>query len=354
MLLRTRYLARELVRFFVFFIGVTAFMLLVMQVFWSLSETVRGNKFPWRDFFIYLHSNILLVTPAITLVSVFFVISELGRFSELEILQIKGINPARVLGVFFSFGLVVSALGFVAGSFPPYPEYRLSSPRADAVSIISPRLTVWAEKTLSDTCLANVLIILRDGDKSSVYQAERAYFSSDGLILTNGTFRVVGEGINKQKEFASERIQAPLDPKSVYEYVSVQMDRVSYFRLRSLLCAIKRIGIFSKKQWIILYQKLSYPLLNFFIIFLSLPFFYARKGLSRFKIFSMTLGFSLVVYFAYAAGIAMGENDYIPWRAAPWTAHFLIVAATLGYLLTMRKSSIIHPVQKENHFNKNP
>jgi len=328
MLFRDKYFLKQLVSFFFILFISFSVVLLLTQIFWSFADMKRAGGFPWKDYIVNFYDNIQMIFPFITLLSAFFVFSEMEKFRQISILELKGISELQIFRTFLVFGFCVSIFAFLFGCFPPYPDSNRDVGKGD-ISITTPVLLLWAEQTNKENIFTNVVIAFYEEGVKRTIQARKAEFFNDMIIFYDAS--VVNGTENK---FSVLTLKTSFDPLILVRYTSTNPERQSFFSLRRILKKVAAVGVVDKTDWIVLYSKISYPLLNLLVILLLLPFFYQRIFFSRIKIFVIGIIMMFFTYAFYAVGLSLGKIEMIPWQISPWISHiFLLVFCGMFVIL---------------------
>ncbi len=330
MLFRDKYLLKQLFGFFVILLISVSLILLLTQIFWAFEDAKRAGFFPWKDYIRDFHRNIQILFPFLTLLSAFFVFSEMEKFKQLSILELKGISQLEIFRTFVIFGFLVSIFAFAFGCLPVSIGNNKNEEKN--ISITTPVVFLWAEQTDINNIFANVLIRIQEENSQKTIQAKKAEFLSNGIIFYDATF----VELNKNY-FDKMFLKTPFDPLLLVNHLTCSIEQESFIRLRKKLKNMALVGIISRPDWIILYSKLAYPTLNIIIVFLLLPFLYQKRVLSRVKTFITGFILMFFTYLLYAAGLSFGKAEIIPWQVSPWIAHIFLMLFSVIYLSSTKK-----------------
>jgi len=328
MLFRDRYFLKQLVSFFFILFISFSVVLLLTQFFWSFADMKRAGGFPWKDYIINFYDNIQLIFPFITLLSAFFVFAEMEKFRQLSVLELKGVSELQIFRTFVIFGFFISIFAFLFGCFPPYPDLSKDAGKRD-VSITTPIILLWAEQANKESIFTNVVITFYGKGVKRTIQSRKAEFFNDRIIFYDAT--VVN---GNEDKFNVLTLKTYFDPLILVRYTSINPERQSFFSLRRILKKVAAVGVMDKTDWIVLYSKISYPLLNLMVILLLLPFLYQRVFFSRIKIFVIGIIMMFFTYALYSVGLSLGKIEMIPWQISPWISHiFLLVFCGMFVIL---------------------
>jgi len=305
-------------------------LLFVLQIFWTLADAKHSMGFLWKDCVMNFYDNFLVIIPFITLLSAFFVFSEMEKFKQISIFELKGISELQIFKIFVIFGFLCFLFSLAAGWFTPYQEeVKNIGKEADSLSVLTEKMCFWAENYQQPNTAENVIILV-GGDLNIAYYAKKAIFFEKNIVLYDGNV-AVGDRITQY--FQQFAINTDFNPQSLLLYAVGFPERWTFFKLHRLLKNIASVGIKSKSDWIFLYSKISYPALNIFIILILFPFFYYRKS----KIFIIAFSVTLVTYSLYSSGLSLGKAEIVPWQIAPWISHVILTIFFILYLSVMKK-----------------
>ncbi|MCL5674773.1 MAG: LptF/LptG family permease [Candidatus Omnitrophica bacterium] len=331
MSLKNRYILKELLKYFLIFIVAFSVFLFLTDIFSGILAYFRNHaQFPWRYYFTRLPHKVYVISPLITLLSILFVFGEIEKSREIEIFEIKGLRPLHILNLFFIFGLCSAIFFFLLGNF--FPE-NLRTGGIKYVHLASRNFVFWAERYYPSGMFKNVVIITIQKKHLRLYQMQYAYPENNTFLLKNGEIRNLINPSVSTKKFISYNLNVSFDTKKFMDFILLNVKKSSFFNALTVLKAMEKIGFFPKSKWIDLYEKIAYPLLNFFFVFIMLPLFYNRNVFSRFKIFILAIIISISAYSIYSIGIALGKNDIINWAISPWLFHIILLVTGIIYLL---------------------
>ncbi len=333
MSLKNRYILKELCKYFFIFIVFFSIFLFFTDVFSGVLAYFRTHAaFPWQHYLIGLPQKVYIFSPVITLLSILFVFSEIEKYREIEIFEIKGLKPLYILNLFFFFGFCSTVFFFLVGNFLPGNITSLNANQTKYVHLASQRFVFWAERYYPSKMFKNVIIINLQKNGPILYQTQYAYPQNNTFLLVNGSSRnLVNPSISKT--FSRYSLAVSFNTKKFIDFIVLNVEESSFFKALSTLRAMGKIGFFPKDKWIGVYEKIAYPFLNFFFVFIMLPLFYNRSNFSKFRIFILAIILSVSAYSIYSIGIALGKNDLIPWGISPWIFHIILFFTGILYLI---------------------
>ena len=336
-----------LVYFALFFIACIALFSL-FQLIGDFSSFLRkGSLFSWRLFFAEIPSVVRTITPLITVLTILFVMGTMERNRELRIFEINGIRSLEIYSVCIFFSLCTTLLAFVAGNISFSPSFPLGK-KSSSLAFATDRMVVWAERHHSRERLEEVMLVMLDPQGTRVYFAPSAKIEGDTLILSAGTVRSIEDRNDPEHYFEETRVEFPVNLGKAFSWFVSDPEQTPFFTLYAALKNLSRVGIVPRREWITLWEKVSYPLLNFFLALLLLPFLNIRKKLSRSYTIVAGFSLSLLAYLSFQMGISLGKNSMIPWWAAPWLFHIVAALLSLLYLSKKEKLDIIPSTVRPN------
>lgn len=307
----------------------------VTQLFWTFADARRTGIFLWKDCVINFYDSVKLLLPFITLLSAFFVFSEMEKYKQISILQLKGISEFNIFKIFIVFGFIAFIFSLLTEIFVPYPG-EISGKRKDngPVCIIGDRIFFWIEKMEGTKLTHDVIIVDQKGNQRFYYYAKRAELLDSSIALHDGSITYPDGKIKKFDRFL---MNVNFNPCLLVKYIQTSVEREPFLELNKMLNNASRLGIEPRSDWIVLYSKISYACLNIFIVLLLFPFFCHKKILSRTKVFIVGFILTLMSYSFYTAGLSLGKAEIIPWQFSPFIAHSIIICFFSIYLLFYRK-----------------
>ncbi|MCM8815781.1 MAG: LptF/LptG family permease [Candidatus Omnitrophica bacterium] len=315
--------------FFIILLFSVCLLLLVAQTFWSFIDARHTGVFPWKTWMIDFYDSFHAVFPFITILSCLFMFSEMDRSKQILVFKLHGISELQIFTTFVFFGFLCTAFAFAVSSFPPYPGQHRNRTRISPVNFTTDRIFFYAEDYTKDGYVKSVILKLKKGDLILTWQAKEARLFVRRIVFYDGVF---SHNDSEQRDFDSFTLFVDFDPLAIIEYYSSANDRQPFFKCRSILKSVEQVGIKSGFDWLILYSKISYPTLNFFLIMVLIPFFFKIKDLSRVKMFVIAFILTLFTYVLYSTGISLGKAGLIPWQISPWISHFVLFCFFVTYL----------------------
>lgn len=355
-----RYLYRKFI--ISFFYCLTAFLSLRIiidisgRLYFLVSNNVPFSIAARYYLFILPHEAVRLM-PVSLLLSTLHNLGELSRHNEYTAIKMSGVSLYRMLAPVLIIALAVSILSFALNEYLVPPTWsgaaklqeRYISPRGYKMRDQFNMLYYGSEGRIffiqavneNGTILEGIMITQGGKGNRIVWRMDAGYgeWTDKGWLFYNGIIREFGEqGEIKNEESFTQKI---LDIKERPESFSRRQPSPEEMTSRQLYRHIKLLEERKQKplrEKVSLYNKLSYPLMNFVIIFLGVPFALTsprRGGLM------MGLTLSLGIYFIYFifTGIVnvIGARGFIPPVISSWLGNILCLISGLVLLRRVRK-----------------
>lgn len=287
--------------------------------------------------------NLFYLLPAAVLICSLFVFTKAIKRNEIVALKAGGARLKLILLPFVFLGFILSAFAFFTGEFlmplslSKAKELKLdieSSELINSGALIKPskksifkKGTIWLRGNdgsiiriglydIADGTAHNVTIFLvNEKGISEHIEAEKAYWNYEGWKLVNVKKYSVETGtVEEMEEMAYSSIGSP-------QYFKDKIKKTQEMRLGELFVYIKRLkksGYNNPKLIVDFNSRLSYPLINLFmlIIGISLPL---RRNISK-GLVAAGIGFlfSLIYWVGYILSLSLGNTGIVPPALSPW------------------------------------
>ncbi len=344
-MLKTRYVFSSFLRIFsvsaLSFIGIFIFA----RIMDDLSDSIKlGEKLNLLRYLYDVPSVFVEISPIITFLSGMFLLSEMLKHGELKTLEISGISFRKIFYLISACGLLVSAASFYIRNFamPRLSASQDAGVQECPVNFSSPGYLLHAERFLSPSSLRQVRISMpaeADNATISVVKAESASYTGEGRwVFNNGTQWIFNESgiLRKTSDFRSLSLDFPVTP-DILSSSEERISSLSFPELKRVVNGMKKLGISSPRIRSHFHERTAYPLLNFFLLFILLPFFSVRKKISGILVISSSILLAFAAYGIYAFGSGLAVSGKIPPAAGVWMLHVL---AGLFMLFYTRASSM--------------
>ena len=346
-----RYYIRE-------FLKILSIIVFGMAMIFSIIDLIDkvDDFMPGRISFIQLFQYVALnlpkylyyLLPMSLLICSLFIFSQASRYRELTIIKATGGKLKRLLFPFVFMGIFFSLFGFVIGEviIPDFSERTLDFKKAFLK--ISEKLqfkegTLWMRGT--DGAFVRIelyipekksaqgvsVFITKDASLSKRIEAQEAlWVKGEGL---QGIWRLKKVDIydieKGETSHAAEMEYAELESPDLFNKGIKNPEEMGIGELYTYMNRLKRAGFKDTKLDVDLYSKVSYPLVNFFMILLGI----SLSAMNRIGggLFAAGLGLfiSFVYWLFYTFMLSLGYARIIPPFAATWVVPILFGTAAL-------------------------
>jgi lipopolysaccharide export LptBFGC system permease protein LptF len=343
MIIKTRYTLSSFLK--VFFIVSVSFLLMFffIEILESMKDVVKhGESFNSARALYSLPSIFVEISPVLTFLSGMFLLGEMIKYGEVRILEISGIKPVKIFTVLCICGVAVSSLAFCMKNYTaPVLLKRLNNAsEIKMVNFSTPRYLLYSESFSSPDTFRQIQIseIIPDGGIVTVNAGEAVYLGENLWRFTGGrTWAFSGEGgLESSRKFETLTMRIMLEPDLVID-TSKNIDEFTYPELRVLMRKMEALKILPAAVHSAFHERIAYPLLNLFFLFILFPFFYVRKKISRVFVLGLAVLLSFISYGIFSSGITLARAGKIPVFLGAWLVHILILAGVLAYFFKLSK-----------------
>lgn len=338
-----------LINFFkLFLISSISLLLLffIIQLLDDLPDIIsKQQEFLLSTYLLSLPASFVQISPLITLLSGMFLVLEMVKTNEIKVLEISGINVLKIFSILLFASLIVSGFTFyIENRVVPFTSK--SNIYGSPISFSSASLLFNSEKVLKNKKFINVelSIISEKGEITSIRAKEAIYSGNNLWNFKKGTvFKLQQNGVLKRTEnFELKTMKLPIT-EEILLLRGKNPDFMGISELKKLITEFKKIDVspfFYKTYY---YEKISYPLLNFFILFVVFPFFLVKQKITRFFVLSSTIVLGFFSYGIYSFFIALARAGKIPPFIGGWGFHIII---SIFLILTILRGGPTSPMSK--------
>ncbi|MCM8818197.1 MAG: LptF/LptG family permease [Candidatus Omnitrophica bacterium] len=303
----------------------------VIQILDDLYSFIKGEKIFMLKNYLYTCPLLFVqISPIITILSLMLILSEMIKNYELKVFLISGVKPINIFYIFLFCGFFSAIITFsVKNSISPYFLKRINGQISRIpIAFTSHNYFFYAEKVEGKKFI-NV--------EFSEYYEEGGFRTFKIEIAENydGNVWIFKDGflwefdkeknlINKEK-IDVKKVNIPL----TYEILSVlniDIETFSFFQLLRVIKKMEKLGLKPVTLISCLYDKIAYPFLNFFIVFVIYTFLRKREKISNLYVFSFSFLFSFFIYFLYILTFSLSKNAKIPPILGTWIIQIILLA----------------------------
>jgi lipopolysaccharide export system permease protein len=252
--------------------------------------------------------------PIGILIGTLYALVTLARHSEIAVLRSSGLSTLNFINSLLRIGMVFVALIFLVGEFfVPFSEQAAQQWRLQAKGTVVAsefRSGVWVKDEttfinvgeISPDASLNYLRIFEFDSQfqlSSISEARRGHFVSEGKWLLDGVVRTVFSGETARVERADRMPwKSALNP-DLLVVLMVEPDRMSLLNLTRYISHLSSNQQKTERYEVAVWKKITYPLAAWVMMLLALPFAYLqdRMGVTSTRIFAglmLGIGFHML------------------------------------------------------------
>lgn len=282
---------------------------------------------------------VVYTMPIAGLFAGLFVTGQAIRSRETVAVMTAGGRMKRLFLPLLAAGLLLAPLGFSVGELlVPSSLLKAKSMTAEVSRSLFKSGTVWLRA--EDGSLVRFNLYLKDeraGKAVSVFRMEGGRLSAR---IEAGAARYTGEAwvledaviydFTEHSVTKSRRLALPggfIEPELI-EKGAKSPEEMGLMELREYTRRLEEAGIRNAKLSVDLHSKLSYPLVNFFMVLLAVSLS-LRSGLGGFAAVSLGVAVSLAYWFGYTISLSLGYAGILPPFAAAWAAPLAFAALSV-------------------------
>ncbi len=343
-----RYIVREFVKPFFISLLIFIFLYLLIQFLQNLGGAVKeGGKLYLllRDCLLQIPLIFVQLSPLAVLLSSLLVLGIFSRHNEIIAFQVAGISIYRIFLPFLLIGLFLSGISFLVNDriVPPLSlKIERSENEISGITFRTKDKMLYAQLFSQKEKVLSGIQISTYSTKypAKIINAKKAvYIDKEIWLLKNGISRRIDQQGNyiSQHKFNSLKINLGVNPETLSTNYQ-KTEQLSFKKLLSYTQKLKEDGLYPRIQLVELQNKIAFPLINFFVLFLVLPFLLSFH-LSASKFFGV--GFSILgcffYYWIFSLGIAMGKEGLLPPFLSAWFANISLGAIGLSLSVFVRR-----------------
>jgi len=315
--------------FKLFFISSLCLLLLffIIEILDDLPDIISGEKgFIFSSYLYSLPSSFVQISPLITLLSGMFLASEMMKSNEIKVFEISGINTLKIFSVFLFASFLISIFTFCIKNFV-VPQITKTESAQKSISFSSSLLLFKSDLFEGNGKFKNVeiSIISKEGDIHSLKAKEGIYLGKKIWKFYNGTTYLIDKSgaLKKSENFNSKTLDFPLSSE-ILIIAGKNPDSLKLKELKKVIKELKKLEFYPFLLLTYYIEKISYPLLNFFILLVVFPFFLVKQKITRFFVLSSTIFLGFLSYGIYSFFIALAKEGKISPFLGGWGFHLLI------------------------------
>lgn len=328
-----------------FLIASASFVLLFIfiRIIDDLSDAVRfGETFVLAQYLYDLPEIFVEISPVTAFLAGMFLLAEMLKYGELKILEISGISYRKIFYLLCICGLFISSVSFYMKNFtvPFCMQKKQGASEANIINFSSPGYFLYSEAFIRPDTFKNIHFSrTAEDNRFEVIKAETARYKKENIWeFHRGSAWILDSAGNlvDAETFVSKTYYIKLQPETLTAS-SQNIEALVYRDLKKLNANMKKLGIISSYMGSYLHERIAYPLLNLFLLFILLPFFSVKNKFSRIFVLSSSVILAFIAYGIYAFGFGLAVSGKVPPFLGVWMLHIVIFAALAAYSLRLRQ-----------------
>lgn len=335
--------------FLIISIGLS-FILSVLELIEKLDEFMRNGS-EASDMLLYaiysFPKYLSYLMPLSALLSSLFVLGQASRRKEIVAVMASGGRIRRLLLPFVYVGVILSLVGFGLSEFVvPSASKRAKDIKSEVTKTVQPLFregTVWLRADdgsivrmdiyLPDRELTKGMSIfkIKGGTLSQRIEAEEAVYESGSWVLKNvRIFDIANASLNRLSSMKYPYLESP---KSLMKEIKKpeEMGIVEHIRY---VRKLQKAGLGNTKLVVDMNSKMSYPLINLFMLIIGISFS-VRRGLHGLLSSGIGLLISLLYWFGFTMALSLGYAGILPAILSAWIMPFIFSIASVYLFMTI-------------------
>ncbi|RJQ51683.1 MAG: YjgP/YjgQ family permease [Nitrospiraceae bacterium] len=347
-----RYFLKEFFKFFVLILfGFTA-MSVVVEFFDKVNE-FYSHKAPASVIIQYLLLQtpgvILYALPFASLFSILITIGIASRWKEIVVIKAAGSSTKKLFAGFLALGLIFTLLALLLGEtlVPKATEMAAWTRKVKILKeqhrVIYRKEALWLKGL--DKSLIRIDGFVEDEDrvlKTSIFyfspvfglekriEADEASWADGVWRLKNATvFDFAGNAIKKYDYLISAALEEP----GIFREEMKKPAEMNFMELYAYYSRLEHAGFKNLKYVVRLYEKISYPLINFIMVLFGIALSLHSRWGGGIKAAGIGVIASVVYWLLYSISVSLGNAGALPPWLAPWIGPAVFgVAGGIMYL----------------------
>jgi len=308
----------------------------------------------------YVPFIVVLTLPVAMLLSTLFSLGTLSKYNELTAIKANGVSLYRILLPIFGLAFLVSLLLLFSAEFLiPHANAEKSRVKSyniekkpQAREVIRTDLFFEGQDNFfyylknynSETEIGERAVVqkIKEGRILESIEAERMLWTHGGWRFEKAKRRLFSD-LNLEASPESyeehESLFYPALKETPEEFAKEQKkpDEMGFFELKRRIKIKKGLGEDTARELVELYLKITFPFVNFIVVFLGAPIAAAPRRGGFMLGFAISLIISFIYFALIRAGQSLGQNDKLPPLLAASFANIVFGLVGLVLLIKAKK-----------------
>lgn len=334
-----KYFLKEFFKYFVIvLLGLTAIS--VVAEFFDKASEIYSEKPPLGIVVQYLLLQtprvILYALPFASLFSILMTIGMASKWQETVIIRASGSSTKRLFSFFLLLGVIISLVALLLGeTIVPAATKKASLIRKIEILKQSPKIVhrkeaLWLKGL--EGSLVRINGFVEDGNrvlKPSIFQftpsfgldkrieADGAVWAGEEWELQNVKIFDIGNNITEKHDSLMTGL---IEEPKIFREEMKKPQEMNFLELHAYYDRLEKAGFRNLKYLVRLYEKLSYPAINFVMIVFGVALALNSSLGGGVRAAGLGIIISIVYWLSYSVSISLGNTGVLqPWLA-PWVS----------------------------------
>ncbi|MCP4633987.1 MAG: YjgP/YjgQ family permease [candidate division Zixibacteria bacterium] len=319
-------------------------------------DRATGSKVVMLYYLNFIPFIVVLTLPVAMLLSTLFSLGMLAKNFELTAMKANGVSLYRILAPLYVISLLISLFVFYVGDDLVSKSNRRKSEikakyldrKASDVKAINSDIFIEGEngavyymKQYNPNLTTGKSVLIQRIENNRIIEsieAKKLTYTTSGWKAELGTKRVFNSDTtlapNTFEEFEELLLTDYKEPPEAFENLKRKPEDMTYGELKKYIALKKRLGKDIARELVELNLKISFPLINFIIIFLGGPLAANPRRSGAALGFATSLIISFIFFTIIRACQSLGQNHQLHPVLAAWLGN--IIFGVIGIVFTIK------------------
>jgi lipopolysaccharide export system permease protein len=358
-----RYLSRMFLYTLAFALVAFVLVFIIVDLIENLDKYIDHDA-SFRDvlyyYLCYIPFILVLTLPVAMLLSTLFSLGTLSKYNELTAIKANGVSLYRILLPIFAIAFLVSLVVLFSAEFlVPYANAEKSRVKNFAIEgktraqeVVRKDLFFegqdnffyYVGKYDSETEIGENVVVQKivEGRIVESLEAEKMLWTNRGWWFENAKRRLFSDLLletspERYEEHATLPYPALKETPEELAKEQKKPDEMGFFELERLIKIKKGLGEDTARELVELYLKITFPFVNFIVVFLGAPIAATPRRAGFMLGFAISLVISFLFYGLIRAGQSLGQNHKLPPLLAASFADIIFGLVGLVLLIKTKK-----------------
>jgi len=352
-----RYLIREFLVVFFYCLLVFISLYIIIDLFTHLSDILRNHtslKYILKYYGTFIPVISIQIMPIAILISTLYTFNNFNRYNEITAMRASGISLWQLILPFLITGFILSSISLIMNEKVIPQAFLISTttrereiekkPKFKGGGKIIKNVAFYGRENRmfyikifdqKENTLSSIIILEHNNQQHlrSRLTAEKAKFENGRWKFYNAIIYPLdrtGQLTDEPLFYKQKIIDLPEKPDD-FVLSQYQTEFMSYSQLKKYVNRFSSSGYQPTKELVDLYNKISYPFINFVIILIGIPFALRQTRGGTLMYIGIGMGIGFIFYGFIATSAALGKAGILPPLVSAWLPN--ITFCTCGFLM---------------------